>query len=83
MRGAAVIQSALLTLMAVFVLSRASLVLPDLARAAPWLIWVVVAVSSVALLLNLVTPSTVERRTWAPVALVLLISSVTVALSAS
>ena len=81
MRVAAVVQALLLALLAVYVLSSAGLVLPDWARAAPWLIWVVVVISVVALVLNMITRSAVERRSWAPVALVLLVSSLTVALT--
>ena len=41
----------------------------------------VVAVSGVAVLLNLVTPSKWERMLWAPVAIVMLATSLDVALS--
>ena len=41
MRGAALVQAALLAVIAVIVLSRAGLVLPGLAEAARWLIWAV------------------------------------------
>jgi hypothetical protein len=52
------------------------------AEAYPWLIWVAVAVSALSVLLNAITRSTGERRIWLPVALTLLLSSVTVALTA-
>lgn len=47
-----------------------------------WLIWLPVGVSALAVLLNLVTPSAGERRIWVPVSLVLLASSLVVALAA-
>ena len=46
MRIAAVVQAGLIALLAVVVLSAAGLVVPDLAVAYPWLVWVAVAVSA-------------------------------------
>lgn len=83
MRIAAVVQAALLALTVPIVLSRAGLVLPAWSEAAGRLIWVVVAVTVVSLILNLITPSAGERRIWVPVALVMLISSLVVALTAA
>lgn len=82
LRVAAAVQATLLGLMAVVVLSRVGLALPGWSRAATWLIWAVVAFSVVSLGLNAATPSGGERRIWVPVALVLLASSLTVALTA-
>ncbi|MFI2858997.1 hypothetical protein ACH6EH_17970 [Paenibacillus sp. JSM ZJ436] len=42
-------------------------------------IWAAVAFSAVAVILNLITPSVQERRIWAPVSGVLLITSLAVA----
>jgi hypothetical protein len=80
MRVGALIQAALLVLTAVVVLSAAGLVLPELSRSAPWLIWIVVAFSGVSLVLNAITQSAGERRIWVPVALVMLVSSLIVAM---
>src|SRR5688500_16313683 len=44
------------------------------------LIWIVVVFAAVSFVLNLITPSVGERVIWAPVALILLITSVVVAL---
>ena len=82
MRVAALVQAAVLGALAVVVLSHAGLALPTLARAYPWLIWIAVAVSALSVLLNAITRSAGERRVWLPVALVLLLCSVTVALTA-
>ena len=82
MRVAALIQAAVLGALAVVVLSHAGLALPSLAEAYPWLIWVAVAVSALSVLLNAITRSAGERRIWLPVALTLLVCSVTVALTA-
>jgi hypothetical protein len=82
MRVAAIGQAALLAALSVFVLSEANLVLPTMARTLPWLIWLVVAFSGISLLLNTITRSVRERMIWAPVALVMLLSSLAVALAA-
>ena len=79
LRVAAVVQAALLVAMAGMVLAHAGVAFVDFASGAPWLIWGVVAFSTVSLILNLVTPSARERKIWAPVALLLVISSVLVA----
>lgn len=80
MRVAAVVQGVLIALLAIVVLSDAGLVLPDLAATFPWLVWVPVAVSVVAVVLNAISRSAGERRIWVPVAVVLLVSSLIVAL---
>ena len=83
LRVAALIQAALLVGLAAIVLARAGLILPGWARTSRWLIWFVVAFAIVSFILNLITPSAGERAIWAPVAFLLLISSVTVAFSSS
>lgn len=82
LRVAALVQGLLVALLGLVVLSTAGLAVPDLAEAQPWLIWVAVAVAAVALLLNAISRSPGERRIWTPVAAVLLISSLVVALTA-
>src|SRR5688572_18816512 len=79
LRVAAVVQAVVIGLLAVVVLSHAGLLLPDLAAAYPWLVWVPVAVSAVAVVLNAISRSAGERRIWVPVTLVLLVSSLVVA----
>ena len=81
LRVAAVVQGVVIGLLAVVVLSDAGLVLPALAMAAPWLVWIPVAVSVVAVVLNGISRSAGERRIWAPVAMALLVSSLVVALT--
>jgi len=82
MRAAAAGQAALLTLLAVLVLSDAGLVLPSISQALPSLIWLAVAFSAVSVVLNAITPSSGERRLWVPVAVVMFGSSLIVALTA-
>lgn len=79
MRVAALVQAAVLLLMAGVVLARAGVALRNWSRASRWLIWVVVAFAAVSLVLNLITPSAGERMIWAPVAFVLLACSLLVA----
>jgi hypothetical protein len=79
LRIAALVQGAVIALMSLVVLARAGLILPGWSRASQRLVWVVVAFAALSLVLNLITPSAGERTLWAPVALVLLISSVVVA----
>jgi hypothetical protein len=83
LRVAAVVQAAILALLALVVLARAGVALPKWSRMARWSIWFVVAFSVVSLVLNSITPSARERAIWAPVALVMVICSVTVARSTS
>lgn len=81
LRFAAVVQGALLAAFAAVVLARARVALPRWHRASRKLVWVVVAFSAISAVLNLITPSGRERAIWAPVALLMLASSVIVALA--
>ena len=81
LRTAALIQAALLGALAVIVLAAAGVVSIPLLDDWPWLIWLPVAVSAVSVVLNASTRSRGERRIWLPVAIVLLLSSVGVALA--
>ena len=83
LRVAALVQAALLAVTVGIVLSRAGLALPAWSDAARWLIWVVVAIALLALVLNSISRSAGERRIWVPVALVMLASSLVVALTAA
>ena len=83
LRIAALVQGALLIGMAVVILARAGLILPRWSRVSRGLAWVVVAFAAVSLVLNLITPSAGERALWAPIALLLLISSAIVAFSSA
>ena len=82
LRVAALVQAALLAVTVGIVLSRAGLALPAWSDAARWLIWVVVAIALLALVLNSISRSAGERRIWVPVALVMLASSLVVAVTA-
>jgi hypothetical protein len=79
LRLAALVQAAVLALLAGVVLARASIALRSWFRLSRWLVWAAVAFAAVSLVLNLITPSAGERMIWAPVAFVLLVSSLLVA----
>lgn len=79
LRVAAIVQAVILAMLAMVVLARAGFALPRWSRTSRWLIWVVVAFSALSLVLNIITPSAGERLIWAPVALIMLVSSVIVA----
>ena len=80
-RVAALIQAVLLSLLAVVVLIRARLILPDLYEATDIGIWVVVVIYAISLVMNLITPSKWEKILWVPVALILTVASMVIALS--
>jgi hypothetical protein len=80
MRVLAVGQAIVLSLLALVVLSAAGVVAPDLTAGLPWLIWIVVAVDTVSVVMNAVSPSPRERRLWVPIGLAMLVTSLMVAL---
>lgn len=83
LRIAALAQAALVVMMAVVVLSRAGVVFANWSRATRRIVWVVVAFAALGVVLNLITPSAGERALWAPVAVLLLVTSTIVAIDGS
>jgi hypothetical protein len=81
MRIAAVIQALVLSLLALIVLTKAGTILLSYIQLSERLIWIVVGISTLSLILNVITPSKWERILWAPVALMMLVSSLIVALN--
>jgi cell shape-determining protein MreD len=81
LRVAAVVQAVILALLALVVLARAGVALTNWSRTSRWAIWVVVVFSAISLVLNTITPSPRERAIWMPVALIMLICSITVAVN--
>ncbi|MGN7492146.1 hypothetical protein ACTHPF_13430 [Paenibacillus sp. SAF-054] len=79
MRFACLIQIAILILVASIVMSKSGVWLADRSSFADIGIWFVVAFSAVATLLNLITRSVWERRIWAPVSILMLVTSVIIA----
>ncbi len=82
MRVAAAAQGGLLAVIALIVLSRAGVVAPSVTATLPSLVWLAVVFSAISLVLNSITPSVGERKIWVPVAVVMLASSLLVALTA-
>ncbi len=80
MRFAAVGNIGILVLMALIVLSRAGLLLPGMRSFAGIAVWVIVVYSFAGTIMNLISPSRIERI-WAPVALIQGITGLIVALS--
>ena len=81
MRAVALVQVLILGGVGLVVCVRAGLVFPWWTAAARWPTWVVVALLVVGVVLNLITPSGLERLIWAPVATLLCLSALRVALS--
>ena len=81
MRVGAIIQGAVMAFLGMIVLSRAGVAFPEFANFSNTLIWVAVAISGISLVMNLITQSKWERILWVPVALLMMVSSLVVALS--
>lgn len=71
----------ILGLIAALVLSNADLLLPQLKSISNIGIWFVVAFLALGTVLNTITPSKIERRIWAPVAFLQLITCLIVAIN--
>ena len=80
MRVAALVQAAVLAALAAVVLDAAGLVGLGWTTDIEWLPFVPVVVAALSLVLNASSRSEPERRTWTPVAIVLLVSSLAVAI---
>ena len=81
MRIGALVQMGLLVASGLVILCRAGLVLPRWRGASRWLAWVVVVLFGAGAVLNLITPSALERALWALVAICLFVMALRVALS--
>jgi hypothetical protein len=81
LRIAAVVQAIVIAGLAVIVLSDAGLVAPGLADDLPSLVWLAVAFSALSTVLNAISRSSGERRIWLPVAALMLVTSLLVAIA--
>jgi hypothetical protein len=79
MRVVSLINSFVLSFMAVIVLIKSEVLFPQFRSFANVAIYFVVAFSAITAILNIITPSKIERKLWAPVAILLLTSSCIVA----
>lgn len=80
LRFAALLQAGILGVLGLIVWVRAGIILPEWLPVSQKAIWGVVAFCALSLIANLITPSRRERMIWAPVAAILLLSSILVAL---
>lgn len=80
LRVMAVLQAAILSLMAVIVLSKAGLVLPEATADSPNVAYIPVVVMAFSAWMNIKTPSVRERKLWAPVTIAMLACALVVAL---
>lgn len=80
MRVASLFQTIILVFIALIVLSNSELTFPSWYTFTNIAIWFVVAFSMIATILNLITRSVWERRIWAPISVLLLITSIIVAI---
>lgn len=80
MRALALVQAGVLCVLAFVVLSAAEVAATDLVERRPWVVWLAVAVSAASVAMNAASPSPRERRLWVPVGLVMLATSLVVAL---
>ena len=81
MRVFSLLNMMILSAIGIIVLVRADLLLPQLRTFSSIAIWFVVGFSVISTIMNLITPSKIERTLWAPTAVLLLLTSLVVALS--
>ncbi len=79
MRVASVVSAVILVHLALVVLTRAGLLLPQWYSLSQKLIWVVVAYCGVAVLAHIFTPSKWERIVWLPMVVILFVTGLLVA----
>jgi hypothetical protein len=82
MRVTAVVQALILAVLALVVLDAVGVVPLGWTDALPWLSWLPVAFAALSVLVNAISPSPRERRLWIPVGVVLLATSLIVAITA-
>ncbi|OMF67956.1 hypothetical protein MKY66_07975 [Paenibacillus sp. FSL R5-0766] len=81
MRFACIVQIAILAFMGIVVLSKSGLLLPGWSSFSDIAIWFIVGYLVLGTILNLITRSVWERRIWAPVTLLMLITGIIIAIS--
>ena len=81
MRIVSFLNMLILSIPVMIVLAKADMILPQLKTVSTWAIWFVVGFSIISAILNIITPSKIERRIWAPLTTIQTISSIIVALN--
>lgn len=79
MRVVSLINIFVLSIIAVIVLIKADIIFPQLKSFSNIAIYFIVGFSVLATILNLITPSKIERKIWLPMAVVLLVTSIILA----
>ena len=79
MRIVSLVNSMLICIIAVVVLIKANLLLPRFKSFSDIIIYFVVGFSLTATIMNIITPSKIERNIWTPVAAILFVTSFIVA----
>jgi hypothetical protein len=79
MRVVSLINMIILSFLAIIVLVKADVILSQFKSFSIVAIWFVVAFSAIGSVLNIITPSKIERKIWAPVTILQLIASSIVA----
>ena len=79
MRVVSLINIFILSIIAVTVLIKADIIFPQLKSFSNIAIYFIVGFSVLATILNLITPSKIERKIWLPIAVMLLLTSIIVA----
>lgn len=80
MRAMAVVQAVILSLLALIVLSKAGLVLPEATTDSPNVAYIPVVIMAFSAWMNINTRSVRERKVWAPVTIAMLVCALVVAL---
>jgi len=80
MRVVSIVNVIILSFLTLVVLTKAGLLFPQFKSLSLIAVWLVVGFSVLTLSLNLITPSKIERKIWAPVTAIQLICSLIVAL---
>jgi hypothetical protein len=81
MRIASVVQMFILITLAIIVLIKAELIIVQLKLFSVSAIWIVVVFSTISTILNIITRSKIERNIWAPTSILLLVTSIIIALA--
>ncbi|MCA9747706.1 MAG: hypothetical protein KC414_01240 [Romboutsia sp.] len=81
MRITSVFSMLILSLFAIIVLTKTNLILNEYKSISNSAIWFVVGFLTIGFIMNVITPSKIERNIWAPTTAILLITSLIVAIS--
>ncbi len=81
MRIASLVQTVIYILFSILVLTKAGIILPELYSLSKVAIWFIFVLLALGVVMNLISKSVWERRIWSPVAMVMAVSTLVIALS--